>query len=366
MADVALEKNASVGKMWTKEKKIGEGTYATVFEGREVATGRKIAIKKIKLGQFKDGISLDAIREIKFLRELRHENVIELLSVYSAKANINLVLEFCQTDLEYLIKNKTLLFLPGDVKSWMQMTLRGLEFCHRNGVLHRDLKPNNLFITSEGVLKVADFGLAREFGDGSMKMTPEVITTWYRPPELLFGARAYSSSVDIWSVGCIFAELMLRVPFFAGASNLDQLKIMYSAMGSPTEAEWPNLKTLPDYVQLDFVPRKPWHLHFSAASPDAITMLKGFLAYNPNKRVSAKEALLNPYFHTSPYPTHPSKLPLPTPGTGVARILAPELNGQGQKHVLKDKKRKKGVDEDDEEDGEGSGTKKVARKLTFG
>ena len=142
---------------------------------------------------------------------------------------------------------------------------------------------------------------------------------WYRPPELLFGARLYSSAVDIWSIGCIFAELMFRVPFFAGTTNLDQLKIIYSALGSPTEEEWPvstiferggksrrvqallsfpfrfvsfvtqQLKSLPDYVQLDHVPNQPWHLHFSAAGPDAATLIRGLLAYNPNKRVTAKE-----------------------------------------------------------------------------
>ena len=170
------------------------------------------------------------------------------------------------------------MFLPADIKSWMAMTFRGLEFCHRNWILHRvigspaaesinrlmsslqDLKPNNLLIASDGQLKIADFGLARDFADPGYKMTCQVITRhaivlfiqqlsvltvclsrWYRPPELLFGSRYYSSAVDIWSVGTIFAELMLRIPYLPGESDMDQLKTIFRALGTPTEEDWPVL-----------------------------------------------------------------------------------------------------------------------------
>lgn len=180
------------------------------------------------------------------------------MDVFSTKTNLNLVLEFLDSDLEMIIKDRSLVFLPADIKSWMAMTFRGLEFCHRNWILHRvrllhsflsrhiltclftqDLKPNNLLIASDGQLKLADFGLARDFADPGYKMTCQVITRWYRPPELLFGCRYYSTAVDIWSVGCIFAELMLRIPYLPGESDMDQLKTIFRALGTPTEDDWP-------------------------------------------------------------------------------------------------------------------------------
>jgi len=248
-----------------------------------------VAIKKIKVGQFKDGLDMSAVREVQYLREINHPNVIKLLDVFSSKANLNLVLEFLDSDLEAVIKDRSNVFLPADIKSWMAMTLRGLEFCHRNWVLHRDLKPNNLLIGSDGQLKLADFGLARDFADPGMKMTCQVITRWYRPPELLFGARYYSTAVDMWSVGCIFAELMLRTPYLPGESDMDQLKTIFRALGTPTEEEWPGHTKLPDYVSLGQFPKSPLKLLFTAASADALDLLQKLLTYEPRRRIGAKD-----------------------------------------------------------------------------
>ncbi|KAG6910205.1 cyclin-dependent serine/threonine protein kinase [Tephrocybe rancida] len=306
----AVEKaNTERQKRWTKDQKVGEGTYAVVYRGREFATGRKVAIKKIKVGQFKDGLDMSAIREVKYLRELHHQNVIELLDVFSSKTNLNLVLEFLDSDLEMIIKDRSLVFLPADIKSWMAMTFRGLEFCHRNFILHRDLKPNNLLVASDGQLKIADFGLARDFADPGYKMTCQVITRWYRPPELLFGSRYYGSAVDILSVGTIFAELMLRIPYLPGESDMDQLKTTFRALGTPTEEEWPGHTKLPDYISVGQFPKPPLRDLFTAASADTLNLLSKCLIYEPRKRISAKEALFHPYFTALPYPTHPSKLP---------------------------------------------------------
>ncbi|KAI0693175.1 kinase-like domain-containing protein [Cerioporus squamosus] len=301
----AVEKaNLERQRRWTKDQKIGEGTYAVVYRGRELATCRKV-------GQFKDGLDMSAIREVKFLRELKHQNVIELLDVFSSKKNLNLVLEFLDTDLELVIKDRSLVFLPADIKSWMAMTFRGLEFCHRNFILHRDLKPNNLLIASDGQLKIADFGLARDFADPGYKMTCQVITRWYRPPELLWGCRYYSTAVDIWSVGCIFAELMLRTPYLPGETDMDQLKTIFRALGTPTEEDWPGHTKLPDYVPVGQFPRAPLRDLFTAASADCLNLLSKCLIYDPKRRVSAKDALNHPYFFALPYPSHPSKLPKP-------------------------------------------------------
>ncbi|KAI0343218.1 Pkinase-domain-containing protein [Trametopsis cervina] len=308
----AVEKaNTERQKRWAKDQKIGEGTYAVVYRGREVATGRKVAIKKIKVGQFKDGLDMSAIREVKYLRELKHQNVIELLDVFSSKTNLNLVLEFLDTDLELVIRDRSLVFLPADIKAWIAMTFRGLEFCHRNWILHRDLKPNNLLISANGQLKLADFGLARDFADPGYKMTCQVITRWYRPPELLFGARYYSTAVDIWSVGCIFAELMLRTPYLPGESDLDQVKTTFRALGTPTEDDWPGHTKLPDYVAVGQFQKTPLRDLFTAATPECLNLLGSCLVYDPRKRISAKDALHHPYFSALPYPTHPTKLPKP-------------------------------------------------------
>ncbi|KIL00759.1 hypothetical protein PAXRUDRAFT_7974 [Paxillus rubicundulus Ve08.2h10] len=309
--DAVEQANAERQKRWVKDQKVGEGTYAVVYRGREASTGRKVAVKKIKVGQFKDGLDMSAIREVKYLRELHHQNVIELLDVFSSKTNLNLVLEFLDSDLEIIIKDRSLVFLPADIKSWMAMTFRGLEFCHRNFILHRDLKPNNLLIASNGQLKLADFGLARDFADPGYKMTCQVITRWYRPPELLFGCRYYSTAVDIWSVGCIFAELMLRTPYLPGETDMDQLKTIFRALGTPTEEDWPGHTKLPDYVPVGQFPRTPLRDLFTAASGDTLNLLSKTLTYEPRKRISAKEALHHPYFTSLPYPTHPSKLPKP-------------------------------------------------------
>jgi len=298
-------------KNYIKEKKIGEGTFAVVYEGVQLSTGRKVAIKKIKLGSFKDGFDMTAIREIKFLQELKHPNIIELIDVFSNKTNLNLVLEFLDSDLEKIIKEYDGVFSVADIKSWMLMTLRGLYHCHRSFVLHRDLKPNNLLISSNGQLKIGDFGLSRDYGDPSEVMTSQVVTRWYRAPELLFGAKQYGYGVDMWSVGCIFAELMLRTPYLPGESDMEQLDIIFRALGTPTEETWPGVKSLPVPSSFEFpiYPKTPWGKLFTAAGNDALDLLEKMLTYNPSKRISAQDALLHPYFRNKPRPTPPSKLP---------------------------------------------------------
>ncbi|EIW79226.1 Pkinase-domain-containing protein [Coniophora puteana RWD-64-598 SS2] len=324
--DVVEKANAEKQKRWMKDQKVGEGAYAVVYRGRDSLSARKVAIKKIKVGLFKDGLDMSAIREVKYLRELKHQNIIELVDVFSSKKNLNLVLEFLDSDLEMIIRDRSLVFLPADIKAWMAMTFRGLEFCHRNCILHRDLKPNNLLIASDGQLKIADFGLARDFADPGYKMTCQVITRWYRPPELLFGCRYYSTSADVWSVGCIFAELMLRTPYLPGESDMDQLKTIFRALGTPTEDDWPGHTKLPDYVPVGQFPKTPLRELFTAASVDTLNLLGKCLIYEPRKRITARDALNHSYFFALPYPTHPSKLPKPASSVQSSRPLE-EVDG---------------------------------------
>ncbi|KAJ3024354.1 TFIIH complex serine/threonine-protein kinase subunit kin28 [Thoreauomyces humboldtii] len=385
-----------------KDKKVGEGTYAVVYLGwaipveqakveKELAkddTGerlslikdkkvglqvketdgrRRIAIKKIKIGQFKDGMDLSAIREVKFLQELRHPNVIELIDVFSHKTNLNLVLEYLDADLEMIIKNKNVAFSAADVKSWMMMTLRGVHHCHTNFVLHRDLKPNNLLLASDGQLKLADFGMARDYGDPHRKMSPMVVTRWYRSPELLLGAVRYGYAVDMWAIGCIFAELMLRVPFMAGESDMNQLQTIFRALGTPTEQDWPDMKHLPDYHDFQPCPKNPMRALFTAASPDAISLLESLLLYDPLKRPTAKEALEHFYFRNLPRPTPPARLPRDVAGAGAKRKedlpLDPEGQQQAQVAAARGTKRKADDDDDYVPDPDPRDLKKLARRL---
>lgn len=246
----------------------------------------------------------------------------QLLDVFSSGStvpSINLVLEYLNTDLEAIIKDRSLVFRAGDIKSWMFMLCRGIEYCHRHWCLHRvryttdtqDLKPSNLLVSPSGELKIADFGLARECADPGTRMTSQVVTRWYRAPELLLGSRAYSTAVDMWSVGCIFAELMLRTPYLPGESDAAQLTTIFRALGTPSQTDWPGHQSLPDYTPFETFPKQNLALLFTAASTESLDFLALCLRYDPLRRLRSTECLQHAYFRTGPVATPPSQLPRP-------------------------------------------------------
>lgn len=307
-------------KRYKKIDFLGEGQFATVYKAEDQETGNIVAVKKIKLGkrsEAKDGINRTALREIKLLQEISHKNIIGLLDVFGHKSNVSLVFDFMETDLEVLVKDMSIVFTPAHIKSYILMTLQGLEYLHQNWILHRDLKPNNLLIDEQGILKLGDFGLAKYFGSPNRIYTHQVVTRWYRCPELLFGARIYGGGVDMWAVGCILAELLLRVPFLPGESDLDQLSRIFQALGTPTEDSWPGMKSLPDYVEFKPFPGTPLKDIFSAAGDDLLDLLARLFDCNPNCRVTSSQALQMPYFANKPAPTPPHLLPS-TKLSGVA------------------------------------------------
>ncbi|KAA8592314.1 hypothetical protein FQN60_017769 [Etheostoma spectabile] len=216
-----------------------------------------------------------------------------------------------ETDLEVIIKDTSLVLTPANIKAYILMTLQGLEYMHQHWVLHRDLKPNNLLLDGNGVLKLADFGLAKAFGSPNRVYTHQVVTRWYRSPELLFGARMYGVGVDMWAVGCILAELLLRIPFLAGDSDLDQLTKIFEALGTPTEETWPGMSSLPDYVSFKIFPGTPLEHIFSAAGDDLLELLQSFFTFNPLTRTTATQALTMRYFSNRPAPTPGPQLPRP-------------------------------------------------------
>lgn len=303
-----------------------------MYKARDTITDRIVAVKKIKIGsrqEAQDGINRTALREIKLLHELNHENVIGLLDVFGHQSNVSLVFDFMDTDLEIIIKDSKILLTPANIKSYMIMTLQGLEYLHLNWILHRDLKPNNLLVNASGILKIGDFGLAKFFGSPNRVYTHQVVTRWYRSPELLFGARQYGTGVDIWAIGCILAELLLRVPFLPGDSDLDQLTKIFQALGTPTEDCWPGVKLLPDYMQFKVFQGTPLRHIFTAAPDDLLQLAEKLLALHPLSRCTCTEALNMPYFTNKPAPTIGVKLSMPSSCNA--------LGGDEKKQTLKRK-----------------------------
>ena len=346
--------NEETKQKYAKDKKLGEGTYAIVYLGHLKADPSSlVAIKKIKVNtDYRDGLSMDAIREVKYLQELSHPNIIALHAVFSSKnQNLNLVLEYLPLgDLEMLIKDSEgIRYGTAEVKTWMGMLGRAVWFCHENFVLHRDIKPNNLLIAADGEVKLADFGLARSFSDPYRPMTYQVITRWYRPPELLFGARFYSGAVDVWSMGIVFAELILRFPFVAGNTDVHQLELICNAVGTPTEENWPGVSKLEGFLKYDKAATVPvrgkdfFLSKFGTAGPVGVELLMSMLTLDPRKRCTARQMLEHKWWSSDPRPT--AKEDLPKKGGG------PERMGE-------DLKRRGG----EIEDGRGE---RVARKLNF-
>jgi cyclin-dependent kinase 1 len=285
---------------FVKIEKIGEGTYGVVFKGRNKKTGEIVAMKKIRLESEDEGVPSTAIREISLLKELQHPNIVCLQDVLMQEAKLYLIFEFLTMDLKKYMDTaipKDELMDPKLVKSYTYQLLQGMLFCHQRRVLHRDLKPQNLLIDKNGVIKIADFGLARAFGIPVRVYTHEVVTLWYRAPEILLGSPKYSCPIDIWSVGAIFAEMCNHRPLFQGDSEIDQLFRIFRVLRTPTEDLWPGVTQLPDY-KATFPTWSTFNLKASMKNitAEGLDFLEQTLLYDPSKRISAKKALLHPYF----------------------------------------------------------------------
>lgn len=294
---------------------LGEGTYGEVFRAVRVSDDLRVAVKRIRPEKIvrtkEEGLNITALREIKHLRELRHRNIIQLLDVYLVESSLHLVFEYCVTDLEGVLQRRDLFFSPSDIKAMFIMILRAVGHCHSHFVLHRDLKPANLLIGSDGEIKLTDFGLARCHGSPNRNMTANVVTTWYRAPELLFGANFYSGAVDLWAAGLIFLELFLRTPLLQGKSDIEQLSLIFHVFGTPNESNWPGVKSLPNYIQFE---ERPSPLDFSTLfrtqGDDALDLFLKIMKLDPRKRLTADNALLHPYVTQGCVPTPPADLPM--------------------------------------------------------
>ncbi|KAN0134891.1 Protein kinase-like domain containing protein [Lactarius tabidus] len=290
---------------------IEEGSYGVVFRAREKQTGDIVALKKLKLDEEKHGFPITALREVNALMSCRHDNVVGIREVVVGETltQVFIVMDFIEHDLKTLLTLMPSPFLQSEIKTLMLQLLSAVSHCHSNWILHRDLKTSNLLMNNRGTIKVADFGLARRYGDpvGVGGMTQLVVTLWYRAPEILLGAKIYSTAVDMWSVGCIFAELMLKEPLFQAKAEIELISMIFKLLGPPTNDSWPEYSTLPLAKSITLPSPQPdqFRQKFPFLTVAGIDLLSSLLTYDPERRISADEALQHPYFSETPAPKHP-------------------------------------------------------------
>ncbi|CAE7754628.1 CDK3 [Symbiodinium pilosum] len=284
----------------TEPKALGEGTYGKVYKALSRQSNQAVAIKRIKLNPEDDeGIPSTALREIAVLKELDSEYVVKLFEVFCSPSKLVLVFELMENDLRKYMKQVNGKIPPPRVRSLCWQMVKGLEICHANRIIHRDIKPQNLLIDGNHRLKLADFGLARAFLVPLPKYTHEVVTVWYRAPEILLGSGVYSLGVDMWAVGCVFAEMATGRPLFQGDSEIDTIFKIFQKLGTPSETVWPGVQDLPNFkANFPQWRHKGWEnirTTKEKVGDSGIDLLEKLLAYAPKQRLSARKGLEHPY-----------------------------------------------------------------------
>ncbi|KAK2466241.1 hypothetical protein APHAL10511_001883 [Amanita phalloides] len=279
---------------------VGEGTFGKVYKAQNTITKVHVALKRIRMEAEKDGFPVTAMREIKLLQSLRHENVVRLYEMMVSNGAVYMVFEYMDHDLTGILSQTQFIFTNAHLKSLCHQMLAGLAYLHHKGVIHRDIKGSNILVNNRGELKLADFGLARFYHKRRQSdYTNRVITLWYRPPELLFGATVYGPEVDMWSAGCIMLELFTKKPVFQGNDEIHQLDVVYKIFGTPTVERWPAVINLPWYELIkpkENIPNHFRELFQKWMSPAALDLAEELLAYNPSRRINAVQAMDAPYF----------------------------------------------------------------------
>ncbi|KAG5222397.1 cyclin-dependent kinase [Salix suchowensis] len=300
--------------------KIDEGTYGVVYRAKDKKTGEIVALKKVKMEKEREGFPLTSLREINILLSFHHPSVVDVKEVVvgSSLDSIFMVMEYMEHDLKGLMESMRQPFSQSEVKCLMLQLLEGVKYLHDNWVLHRDLKTSNLLLNNRGELKICDFGLARQYGSPLKTYTHLVVTLWYRAPELLLGAKQYSTTIDMWSLGCIMAELLSKEPLFNGKTEVDQLDKIFRILGTPNETIWPGFSKLPG-VKVNFVKhqynllRKKFPAMPFTGSPvlsdSGFDLLNKLLTYDPEKRITAEAALNHDWFREVPLPKSKDFMP---------------------------------------------------------
>ncbi|KAF8668407.1 hypothetical protein HU200_052214 [Digitaria exilis] len=300
--------------------KINEGTYGVVYRARDKKTNEIVALKKVKMEKEREGFPLTSLREINILLSFHHPSIVDVKEVVvgSSLDSIFMVMEYMEHDLKGVMETMKQPYTQSEVKCLMLQLLEGVKYLHDNWVLHRDLKTSNLLLNNRGELKICDFGLSRQYGSPLKPYTQLVVTLWYRAPELLLGTKEYSTAIDMWSVGCIMAELLAKEPLFNGKTEFEQLDKIFRTLGTPNEKIWPGYAKLPG-VKVNFV-KQPYNRlrdKFPAASfsgrpilsEAGFDLLNSLLTYDPDKRISADDALKHKWFSEVPLPKSKDFMP---------------------------------------------------------
>lgn len=284
---------------------LGGGSSACVFKAKEIKSGNIVAIKYLKSTD--SLFPQETFREITILKSLNHANVMKLHEVvFCPTANsLCLVTDFCVFSVDKYIDHYTKDIPHNQVKCIAKQMFMGLNYLHKNFIAHRDLKPPNLMITREGSLKIIDFGLSRRITRQKQATTPNVITRWYQPPEILLQAPNYGLEVDLWSAGCILAELMKRKPLLPGASEIQQINMIIDLIGTPSTRTWPELAQcgIPKTINLKNQPFNRIPERFSELGAPALDILTGLLVHNPSARMSAEDCAEHDWFEQTPFPS---------------------------------------------------------------
>uniref|UniRef100_A0A671T784 cyclin-dependent kinase n=1 Tax=Sinocyclocheilus anshuiensis TaxID=1608454 RepID=A0A671T784_9TELE len=280
-----------------RSRRASLGTYATVFKGRSKLTDNLVALKEIRL-EHEEGAPCTAIREVSLLKDLKHANIVTLHDIVHTDTSLTLVFEYLDKDLKQYMDDCGNIMSMHNVKIFLFQILRGLAYCHKRKVLHRDLKPQNLLINERGELKLADFGLARAKSVPTKTYSNEVVTLWYRPPDVLLGSSEYSTQIDMWGVGCIFYEMAAGRPLFPGSTVEDELHLIFRLLGTPTEDNWPGISSIEEFKSYNFPKYKPQPFinHAPRLDTEGIELLLSFLRYESKKRISADESMKHSYF----------------------------------------------------------------------
>ncbi|GMH41826.1 hypothetical protein BSKO_09736 [Bryopsis sp. KO-2023] len=287
---------------YTSFKKIGEGSYGEVFRAHD-ASGKAVAVK---ICRFKnaDGVPAVALREVSLLQKLsRCENIVRLHAVHPSREQddlvLHLVLECLDRDLKQHLDMSTCSLPPYQVKLIVHQVLKAVQYCHERGIFHRDIKPQNILLSGGAtpIVKLADFGLARPYSIEKNTYTHEVLTLWYRPPEILLGDDQYTSAVDIWSIGCILAEIISRKPLFPGICEVDQLMKIFAGRGTPNHSNWEGIENLKNWHEYPRWNPAPMQSLLGDVDLELLNLVEKMLIVNPKMRISAREALRHPYFN---------------------------------------------------------------------